>query len=86
MRSSEKLEEVHAFSPSRNTEELIQSKYFPTPHRVQENPEALHSFFHDNPVLILVFRWKNSTTIYLYLDRFPTNLPAKSSLSVTILF
>jgi hypothetical protein len=63
MRTPEKLEEIRALSPSRKTNELVQSKYFPTSHPVQENPEALHSFFHDNPVLILLFRWKNSIMI-----------------------
>jgi len=43
MRTPEKLEEIRALSPSRKTNELVQSKYFPTSHPVQENPEALHS-------------------------------------------
>jgi hypothetical protein len=52
MRTPERLEEVRGLSSSRKSNDVVQSKYFPTPHRVQENPEALHTFFHDNPVLI----------------------------------
>ena len=53
---------------------VFQSHYFHNSVKIDDNPEVVHTFFHDHPVILRLVSSKNIKRISLYTDQYPTNL------------
>lgn len=75
-------QEIEALvSPMKRDNELFQSRYFTHSEKKIENPEAIHTFFQDQPVPSPLCSLKSSirTSPHSSLSVTPTPIPASSS-------